>query len=160
EFQIKKYFSINPEEDDVEKEITQDKKNKRIVKELDDSIPHTLDDNFTYKRPYGFLLQDSAYKGLKTWRNLYFQVLKELKAYDPQHFSKLPEEKRFISKHGIPLFSRKKDELRIGKRFGLDFYVEVNLSANHIKNYIIDLLGYFGINYKEMKIYLREDRDA
>lgn len=160
ELQIKKYFSINPEEDDVEKEITQDRKNKRIIKELDDSIPHALDENFTYKRPYGFILQDSAYKGLKTWKNLYSHVLKELKAYDPQRFSKLPEEKKFISKRGNPLFSRKNDELRVGERFGLDFYVEVNLSANHIKNTIIDLLGYFGINYKEMKIYLREDRDA
>lgn len=160
ELQIKKYFSINPEEDDVEREITQDKKNKRIVKELDDSIPHTLDENFTYKRPYGFILQDSAYKGLKTWRSLYFQVLKELKAHDPQRFSILPEEKRFISNRGKHLFSRKNDKLRAGERFGLDFYVEVNLSANNIKNTIIDLLQHFGINYKEMKIYLREDRDA
>jgi hypothetical protein len=160
ESQIKKYFGINPEEEDLEKEVAKDNQSKRIIKELDESVPHTLDEIFKYKRPYGFVLLDSAYKGLKTWKNLYIQVLKELKNYEPQRFSKLPEEKRFISNRGNPLFSRKKDGLRVAERLDSDFYVEVNLSANSIKDSIIGLLSYFDINSKEMRIYLREDRDA
>ena len=160
ETQIKKYFSINPEEEDVQRENIQDNKNFRIIKELDNSTAHTLDENFTYKRPFGFVLGNSAYKGLKTWKNLYLQVLKELKIKDSQRFAKLPDEEKFISRRGNPLFSRKKDGVRLAERFGSDFYLEMNLSANQIKSSIKDLLEYFGINYKEMKIYFREDRNG
>ena len=41
EFQIKKYFGINPEEEDLEKEVAKDNESKRIIKELDESVPHT-----------------------------------------------------------------------------------------------------------------------
>ena len=160
ESQIKKYFSINPEEEDVQQESAEGNKNIRIKKELDNSVPHTLDENFTYKRPFGFILGDSAYKGLKTWKILYLQVLKELKMKNPQLFSKLPEEPKFISRRGNCFFSRKTDTLRVAEKFSSDFYLEINLSANQIKTNIKELLEHFGINYKEMKIYLREDRDA
>ena len=144
----------------MQRENIQDNKNFRIIKELDNSTAHTLDENFTYKRPFGFVLGNSAYKGLKTWKNLYLQVLKELKIKDSQRFAKLPDEEKFISRRGNPLFSRKKDGVRLAERFGSDFYLEMNLSANQIKSSIKDLLEYFGINYKEMKIYFREDRNG
>ena len=41
-----------------------------------------------------------------------------------------------------------------------EFYVEINFSANQIRNNIKDLLEYFQIDQKSMKIYLREYRDA
>jgi len=57
---------------------------------------------------------------------------------------------KFISKRGNPLFAA--DLSR--------FQVEVNLSANNIRNNIKDLLQEFTIPPSELKIYLREDRDA
>jgi hypothetical protein len=160
EAQIKKYFSINPEEDDVEKESSKENINKRIVKELDKTESHSLDENFTYKRPYGFVLADAAYKGIKTWKSLYMQALKELNAQNSELFLKLPEEERFISKRGNSLFSKDGSELRIPEELFSGFFVEINLSANHIRNNIKELLEHFEIKYKEFKIYLREDRDA
>ena len=160
EEQIKQYFSINPEEDDMEKENLHENKNSRIIKELDEKSPHTLDENFTYKRPYGFILDNAAYKGLKTWKSLYIQVLKELESRNKALFLKLPDEKKFISNRGNPTFSRKPNELRSAQKISSSFYIEVNLSANHIKENIIEVLNYFGINHREMKVYFREDRDA
>lgn len=160
ESQIKEYFSINPEEDDLENENAKDKSNARIIKELDSSVTHKIDENFTYKRPYGFVLKGSAYKGLKTWKSLYINVLRELKELNPDLFKNLPGESKFISKRGNPIFSKNESSLRVGERIEKDFYIEVNLSANHIRNVIIELLDYFGINANEIKIYLREDRGA
>ncbi|MEE4359652.1 MAG: hypothetical protein V2I97_24485 [Desulfococcaceae bacterium] len=161
EKQIKNYFSIDPEGEEMEHEITDNEgKNGRVIKELDKSESHTPDENFTYKRPYGFVLDNSAYKGIKTWKSLYIQILKELNSKDPERFSGLPTEKRFISRRGNPLFSVNENDLRIAEKLSDDFCAEINLSANHIIKNIKILLDYFGIDYKKLQIYLREDRDA
>jgi len=161
EKQIKKYFSINPEDEEVEHEsATNNNRSSRVIRELDKNESHTLDENFTYKRPYGFVLGNAAYKGIKTWKSLYFQILKELKSKDPKRFSCLPTEKRFISRRGNPLFAENEDNLRFFEKMPAGFYVEINLSANQIRNNIKELLDYFGIDYTKMRIYLREDRDA
>lgn len=159
--QIKTHFSINPEEEEIEKESVKNKqKQDRIIRELDKTAPHTLDEKFTFKRPYGFILGDTAFKGIKTWRNLFILVLGELHEKDPARFGKLPEEEKFISNRGKPLFSRDKQDLRAGKGLKSGLYVEVNLSANDIRKNIKSLLEHFQHAPKSMKIYLREDRDA
>lgn len=162
EKQIKKYFSIDPEHEEVEHESIKNDAGRanRLIKELDKNESHTLDEDFTYKRPFGFILDNAVYKGIKTWKSLYLQILKELKSKDPERFEKLPTEKRFISRRGNNLFARNENELRISEKLSAGFYVEINLSANQIRNSIKDLLDYFGIDYRKMKIYLREDRNA
>lgn len=158
--QVKAYLGINPEEDELEQETQNRQKRDRIIKELDKTSPHTLEEDFTYKRPYGFILQDSAIKGLKTWKNMYLHVLNLLKTKAPEKFALLPKEEKFISKRGNPLFSKTGKELRVAEKLNDNFFIEVNLSANMIRNSIRELLGYFGLEPLGMKIYLREDRDA
>lgn len=63
--QIKTHFSINPEEEELEKESGGQQRQERIIRELDKTAPHTLDENFTFKRPYGFVSGDTAFKGSK-----------------------------------------------------------------------------------------------
>lgn len=158
--QVKAYLGINPEEDELEQETQNRQKRDRIIKELDKTSPHSLDEDFTYKRPYGFILQDSAIKGLKTWKNMYLHVLNLLNKKAPEKFALLPEEEKFISKRGNPLFSKTGTELRVTEKLSEGLFVEVNLSANMIRNNIRDLLAHFDIEPPSMKIYLREDRDA
>ncbi|KAF5060538.1 hypothetical protein DSECCO2_324670 [anaerobic digester metagenome] len=158
--QVKTYLGINPEEDELEQETQNRQKRDRIIKELDKTSPHTLEEDFTYKRPYGFILQDSAVKGLKTWKNMYLHVLNLLNKKAPEKFALLPKEEKFISKRGNPLFSKTGNELRVAEKLSEGFFVEVNLSANIIRNNIKELLGYFDMEPLFMKIYLREDRDA
>ncbi|MBW6492769.1 MAG: hypothetical protein K0B15_16415 [Lentimicrobium sp.] len=158
--QVKAYLGINPEEDELEQETTNRQKRDRIIKELDKTSPHTLEEDFTYKRPYGFILKDSAIKGLKTWKNMYLHVLNILKAKNPGKFALLPKEVKFISNRGNPLFSKTGTELRVAEKLSEGFFVEVNLSANNIRNNISDLLVFFDMEPMSMKVYLREDRDA
>lgn len=158
--QIKTHFSINPEEEEIEKEFITEQRQDRIIRELDKTEPHTLDENFTYKRPYGFILGDTAFKGIKTWRKLLVLVLDELNEKDSDRFAKLPQEEKFISNRGNPLFSEEKHNLREGRRLKSGVYVEVNLSANDIRKNIKSLLEHFQLCSGDMKIYLREDRDA
>jgi hypothetical protein len=160
ETSIKQHFGINPEEDELEQETVDRQGRERIVKELDKTARHSLKENFTYKRPFGFILEDAAYKGIKTWKNLYLHVLKILREKDPEKFDHLPEEERFISNRGNPLFAREKTKLRIEEKLGPAFYAEINLSANNIRDNINTLLSYFQIDPHNMQVFLREDRDA
>lgn len=158
--QIKTYLKINPEEEEVEQENSNRQKRDRIIKELDQTSPHSLEEDFTYKRPFGFVLGDTAMKGLKTWKNLYVHVLSIYMRKDTARFSKIHQDERFISSRGNPLFSKTGKELRVAEKLADDFYLEINMSANMIRNAIRDVLEYFGENPMEMKVYLREDRDA
>ena len=157
---LRNYFKINPEDENVEGESSNSDRKERIIQELDKTKPHALDENFTYKRPYGFILEGSAFKGLKTWKSLYLKVLDVLKKNNSERFKILPETEDFISKRGNPLFSGNERDLRVAEKIEDYFFVEVNLSANHIRNNIKQLLEYFSLNPANMKIYLREDRDV
>lgn len=109
---------------------------------------HTLDENFTFKRPYGFVLGNTAFRGIKTWRNLFILVLDELHEKDPARFARLPQEEKFISNRGKPHFARDRESLREGVKLKSGLYVEVNLSANDIRKNIKILLEHFKINPK------------
>ncbi|MCK9467318.1 MAG: hypothetical protein M0P94_03240 [Candidatus Absconditabacterales bacterium] len=157
---IKIFFDINPEFEEIE-EDTKEKNNRiRIIKELDKTEAHSLDENFTYKRPYGYILLDKAYKGLKTWRVLYKYILKDLKEINIEKFHRLKTDESFISKKGRQYFSEIPDNLRVSEQIIKDFYIETNLSANQIRDLIKDLLDYFEISTTKLKIYLRKDHDA
>lgn len=157
--QIKTHFGVNPEIEDVETESSDQKKRNRIIKELDKTEPHALGENFTYKRPFGFVLQDSAYKGLKTWKHLYMLTLDYLYKQDKKLFQSLPTEEKFISKRGNPLFSTNQMDLRVADQSN-GLYIEVNLSANSLMKNLAALLDHFQIPETQLRIYLREDRDA
>jgi len=157
---FRSYFKINPEDENIEGETSNGDRKKRIIQELDKTESHTLNENFTYKRPYGFILEESAFRGLKTWKSLYLKVLEVLKKSNYEKFKRLPEVEEFISKRGNPLFSKKEQNLRVAAKIEDYFFIEVNLSANHIRNNIKQLLKYFSLNPENMKIYLREDRDV
>ena len=135
-------------------------KNQRMIKELDRSKAYSLNDNFTYKRPYGFVLKGIAYTNITTWKAVYLKVLHVLYEMSPTDFSTLLTDKRFISKRGNPLFTKDLKKLRVAQSLPAGFYTEVNMSANSIKDTLLQILAYFSIDEKEMKIYLREDRDA
>lgn len=90
-------------------------KNQRMIKELDPSKAYSLTDNFTYKRPYGFVLKGIAYTNIKTWKAVYLKVLEVLYEESPAAFSKLLTDKRFISKRGNPIFTGDPKKLRLAQ---------------------------------------------
>lgn len=158
---IEKQFSIVPETEDIESDENNAQSRTRIVAELDKTEPHNLYEDFTYKRPFGYVLDNSAVKGLKTWKMLYLNVLEQLRKKDKEKYSNLTELEQFITKRGNLYFSKNKQDLRVPEPSeNGEFFIEINLSVNYIRHVITKLLDYFGIPVKSMKIYLREDRDS
>ncbi len=158
--QIKTHFGINPEEEELEQGNDSRSSRERIIRELDKTQVYSLLDNFTYKRPYGFVLGEVAVKGIKTWKSMYLQILSAMKSKDPLLYANLTKEEKFFSKRGNPLFSETGKELRVAEKINDNFFAEVNLSANMIRKNVTELLTHFGADPTAMKVYMREDRDA
>lgn len=131
---------------------------QRIIRELDTDTPHTLGEDFTYTRPYGFVLAGYAAKDLLTWRQLYESFCKVLAQRDPGRFAALPTNPRFIGRR--KQFSTNRADLRNGQPIGRGVFAEVHMSANSFRDLMTRLLPEFGLTQDALKIYMREDRDA
>ena len=143
-----------------EGEEQDDEVNQRLIRELDREEPHSLDEDFRYKRPYGFVLRGKAHTEIVTWRRVLELVCQHLDALKPELMTKLPDHPDFISNRGNRSFSTNPEDLRTAMKVTNDLYTESNLSANSIREAIRKLLQAFDIPETEMKIYLRQDRDA
>jgi hypothetical protein len=132
----------------------------RIIKELDKKEPHMLEEDFRYKRPFGFVIQGVPYKNKITWSELYLQLCSHLQTLNPDKFAALDSDPDHISNRNNKYFSKRPGDLRGAQKCGPSLYAEMNLSANQIRDSIKRLLATFEISRQELTIYLREDRDA
>lgn len=133
---------------------------ERVIRDLDAREPHGLDEDFTYKRPYGFRLEDEVQSEVPTWRRLYELICLHLARRDAERFARLPDEPAFTTRRGNPHFARDPAPLRSAMALPGGVQAEVNLSANHLRDQIRSLLQHFGIEQSALRIYLRQDRDA
>ena len=133
---------------------------ERLVRELDQRQAYGLEEDLTFKRPYGFQLGDEAQTKVNTWHRLYELICLHLERHDPQRFARLPDVPGFTARRGNPIFSRDPKTLRSSMALPSGVYAEVNLSANHLRDQIKTLLDTFGIERQDLRIFLRQDRDA
>ncbi len=137
-----------------------DSSNERIIAELDREIPHTLDEDFTFKRPFGFVLDGQATTGLTTWQRLYELVCANLIARDEQRMRSLFDHPDFVSNRGNRTIEHEPQKLRKALQIADGLYIESNLSANSIRDVIRRLLQQYAIPLEQIRVYLRQDRDA
>lgn len=128
-----------------------------IIQELDSTQPHTIDENFTYKEPYGFVFQGQAYKGINNWRFLYKLFCKQIAESDIKRFKEFVESPEAKTSRGGFHFSSNLSCLRSPLEIIEGIYAESNLSANSIRDKIKYLLKVFDIDSQEIVLYLRED---
>lgn len=155
---IENFTNVHIEVADVAQKGTPE--HERIIKELNINQPYTIDENFTYKRPYGFILQGQAYKSINTWRHLYELFCKQLAAKDIKRFQEFVDSPDVKTVRGGVFFSRDKSSLRKAIEIGSGICAEGNLSANAIRDRIKFMLSAFEIESCELSLYLREDRNA
>ncbi|NDJ25524.1 hypothetical protein GS682_28570 [Nostoc sp. B(2019)] len=155
---IEQFTNIHIEVADIAQKGTPE--HERITQELDTTQPYTVDENFTYKRPYGFILQGQAYKGINTWRYLYELFCKQLAAKDIKRFQEFVDSPDAKTVRGGVFFSRDKSSLRKAIEINSGICAEGNLSANAIRDRIKFMLSAFEIELGEFSLYLREDRNA
>lgn len=134
--------------------------NDRIIAELNREEPHTLDEDFTFKRPHGFILEGQAASGLTTWRRVYELICLHLYQRDRGRFLALTTNPDYISSRGNPSFATDASRLRLATEIAGGVSAEINLSANMIRDLLRRLLATFEVPTESLRIYLRQDRDA
>ena len=130
----------------------------RILTELERTRRYTLEEDFTFKRPYGFIFQGQAYKGINTWRNLYHLFCKQLASKNLSSFQEFIQNREAKTIKVGAMFAKESNSLRAPLQITDDIYAEGNLSANSIRDRIKILLSAFGVDSQEMSLYLSQDR--
>jgi len=134
--------------------------NTRIIKDLNRNEAHAITEEFTYKRPCGFVLDGKGYQDVTTWTRVYELVIRHLAKKDPVLFKALPDNPATITRRNNPHFGRKPAGLRKPLALPNGIHAETNLSANHLCASIRTLLGIFSLPLTSCTIFLRQDRDA
>ncbi|CAN5266946.1 hypothetical protein BH11PLA2_BH11PLA2_37080 [soil metagenome] len=156
---VQQYTSVRLEE--AEKTGGSDHaENDRIVTELNHEVPHHLGEDFTYKRPHGFILEGQGTTGITTWQRLYELVMQRLYDNDPHRFRGLSDDPDYTTNRGNPTFTTDPARLRKALEVRDGLFVESNLSANSIRDMLRRVLNSFAIPTEELLIFLRQDRDA
>lgn len=156
---VQQYTSVRLEAD--ERTGADDREqNEQIIAELNREEPHSLDEDFTYRRPHGFILDGQATNGITTWQRMYQLVCQQLLARDEKRFHALTNHPDFVSNRGHHTITGNPAELRQALPVADQLFVESNLSANSIRDVITRLLAVYEIPAQRMQIFLRQDRDA
>lgn len=134
--------------------------NERIIAELNREEPHSLREDFTYRRPHGFILDGKGLSGIATWQRLYELVCQQLFMKDRDRFYNFVDHPSFVSNRGNRTVSRNEHDLRQAMPIADDLFIESNLSANGLRDLMARLLAAYGIPTDHMQIFLRQDRDA
>lgn len=134
--------------------------NERLIAELNRDTPHSLIEDFTYRRPCGFILDGQATNGITTWQRMYQLVCQSLFARDASRFRSLVDHPDFVSNRGNRTVANNSADLRQALPVADQLYIESNLSANSIRDVMVRLLAAFEIPRERMQIFLRQDRDA
>jgi hypothetical protein len=156
---VQQFMSVRLEESEKTGSGDQEQ-NERIIAELNREEPHLIDQDFTFKRPFGFIFDGEAATGVTTWQRLYELICKQLFARDEALFRSLEHHAEFISNRGNHTVSSVPSTLRKAMIVGPDLFIESNLSANSICTTIRRLLAEYGLGTESLKVFLRQDRDA
>lgn len=123
---------------------------------VDHNVVHTLFEDFTHTRPYGFEFRGNFYK-VHTWREMMAKTCLLLANDDYERVLKFQFNPSLNGKKK-PYFTDEPSELRTPVPIGdTVLYFEGNMSANSIRNLLKRIIQEFGFNAVSFKIFLRAD---
>lgn len=123
---------------------------------IDNRMEHTLYENFTHIRPYGFKIGDENLIEVKTWQEMFLKTCEILFKKDENKFMQFENEKCMNGKK-VKYFSLESSYIRKPVKILDKIYVETNLSSNSIRDIIIKMLKEYKINIACFKVYFRAD---
>lgn len=122
---------------------------------VDNKAEHTLYENFTHIRPFGFKFNTTLIE-VKTWQEMFLKTCEILLNKDEKKFLQF-QDKVYMNGKKNKYFSTSEEVLRKPVNISGEIYVETNLSSNSIRNIIVKMLKEYNIKINDFKIYFRAD---
>lgn len=123
---------------------------------VDSNVEHTLYENFTHIRPYGFRINNGELNEVRTWQEMLLKTCETLIKMDSQKFLGFENSKNMNGKKN-KYFSMNPDDMRKPVMVAGKVYVETNMSGNAIRNLILKMLKEYGFKASDYKVYFRAD---
>ncbi|MDW5300423.1 MAG: hypothetical protein SA378_09830 [Sedimentibacter sp.] len=123
---------------------------------VDQTIPHTLYENFEFKRPIGFKLYDKTVEATN-WANVLQFTCELLYNINSQIFNSFISDKNMNGKKKSYFAVSEGNIRKPRKLHNTDIYIETNLSANSIKQIIIKMLKKYQIKLTDYIVFFRAD---
>lgn len=120
---------------------------------------HTLDEDFTFTRPVGFIFRGQAYQDTTNWQQVYEAVCRLLAQLDTKRWTTLPDNPAFTTIQNRKAFSRDPSELRGPLPEIGGIYAEAHYSANRHRDNMIKLLQEYGLPPDALRFYFRQELD-
>ena len=149
---------IEEDDDDDDNQNTANKINYEKYR-VDENVAYNIYTDFTYKKPAAFSINGKKYY-VRKWQDLFIktcEILVELNSEKFRAFTNDDTIQGRIRKY----FSFDGRDIKKPKRIkGTNVFVETNLSANNIRNIIVNMLERYNIPKTQYQIYLSKDLSA
>lgn len=161
EDKLMQILSVLEIESDEDFESTDESEEKRGLPNydeyvVDNKVEHTLYENFTHIRPFGFKINDDKLIEAKTWQEMLIKTCELLIAIDKDKFLAFENNKSMNGKKN-KYFSKDESIIRKPGSIGNEMFIELNQSSNSIRNFIMKLLKEYGFKVGDYKVYYRAD---
>lgn len=123
---------------------------------VNNKIEHSINENFKYKKPFGFKVNDKTIIEVNSWQDMLIKTCEILYEVDKEKFLDL-ENRNHMNGKKRKYFTRNQDILRVPGSINDTVYVELNQSSNSIIKIIKKLLEEFNYSLNKYIIYLRAD---
>ena len=120
------------------------------------SAPHTLYDEFTFKKPAYYVLRGKRSAPYPNWTELYADVCETLAQLNPAKAATLPRDSHYTTVQGNRRFAESGAEFIRSRKIADGVYANVNLSANALRDLMRQLLPDFGLKVEDMVVYFAE----
>jgi hypothetical protein len=143
------------ENSDNEVQSSEDKINYEKYR-VNEEVAYNLYTDFTHKKPAAFSLDGEKYPA-RQWKLIFTRTCELLFQKNKYIFNAFALDKDMQGKKRSYFSTMPENILKPKKIVGTDIYVETNLSANNIRNIIIDMLDKYRIPKSTYQIYLSKD---
>lgn len=123
---------------------------------VDQTIPHGLFENYTYKKPIAFSL-DGIRHPVRDWKHILRIMCEILNQKNPTIFESFVKDED-MQGNSRRYFAYTNERMYSGRKVsGSNVYIETNHNANGICNIIADMLEKYNIPIASVQIFLRSD---
>ena len=121
---------------------------------VDNTIEHTLLEDFTHIKPYGFMFLDKELIEAKSWKDLYIKACEIFIKLDENIFLRF-KNKTYMNGQTISYFSKEKENMDYPVKLLDKIYISTGFSANEFRDMLIKILKEYNYNVMDFKVFFR-----